>query len=344
MPRIRILSCMLVCLCFASGYAQNTQIRGFANFDASFSNDSSNPSFFLGEQDLFITSEINDKISFLGESVFKFSPNSPTQFNVSMERLIIKYNYFKNHNILLGKHHTPSSLWNDKYHHGRVLFPSINRPMLFGSGILEVHSTGILFQGLNLGNNNIGYQFLIGNGIGSSDIKDDNAYKSLTLDLHAKPVKGMKFGVTAYKDRFTNGASDHHGTGHGHTHDSLDHLEVSMLTTGAYFSYFKGKYEMIGEAHFAMNETDSIGKTQNSTAYLYLGYRIKDEFVPYVVYDVLSTDDNEVHLEHVHKNKITVGLRYEFSYLANAKIEFNRINMENGPVLNSVNFQMAVGF
>jgi len=41
-------------------------------------------SFGFGEQDLFITSELNDRLSFLGESVFKYTPSTPTEFSVSM--------------------------------------------------------------------------------------------------------------------------------------------------------------------------------------------------------------------------------------------------------------------
>lgn len=343
MTRIRNLIFMIFSfmLCFSLN-AQNTKIRGFANVDAKFSDDSANANVLLGEQDLFITSQITDRISFLGESVFKFSPQSPTNFNVSIERLIIKYNYHSNHSILVGKHHTPYSLWNDKYHHGRVLFPSINRPNLFSSGILAVHTTGILLQGLNLGKNKLGYQFMIGNGIGSNDFEDDNAYKSFTLDLHASPKQGMRFGVTAYRDRFQNGSAGHHGT--NHVHDSLDHLEISQLTGGAYFSYFRSKYEVLGEVHLNQNTTDSIGVTNNQSAYVYMGYRVKENWVPYLMYDRVQVDENEVFLNHSVKSRYTIGLRYEFSYLANFKLEYNRVDVSEGTSTNSINLQMAVGF
>ena len=42
--------------------AQDTQIRGFVDFGSNYKNDQVN--FTLGEQDLFITSEISDRISF----------------------------------------------------------------------------------------------------------------------------------------------------------------------------------------------------------------------------------------------------------------------------------------
>lgn len=100
-------------------------------------------SFGLGGQDLFITSVITERLSFLGETVFKYSPESETEFNISVERIILKYNHAGNHSVLIGKHHTPINYWNDTYHHGRVFFPTIDRPLLFAQGIIPLHTTGV---------------------------------------------------------------------------------------------------------------------------------------------------------------------------------------------------------
>ena len=143
-----------------------TVIRGYAHAGVGYIQDEVNPTFFVGEQDLFITSSITDRISFLGETVFTYSTDSPTDFNVSIERLIIKYNYAGNHSVIIEKHHTPVSYWNDTYHHGRVFFPTVNRPLMFPTNFIELHTTGIGFQGFNLGNKKFGYQLIIGNGIG----------------------------------------------------------------------------------------------------------------------------------------------------------------------------------
>ena len=95
--------------------AQETQIRGFADFGTNYTKelpnnqiaDDAQVNFILGEQDLFITSDISDRLSFLGETVFKYVAASPTRFDISIERIIMKYNIKGNHNILFGKHHTP---------------------------------------------------------------------------------------------------------------------------------------------------------------------------------------------------------------------------------------------
>src|SRR5690348_8204903 len=138
--------CFFICsfLFSTNLHAQNTTIKGFADVLASYDKKAS---FGFDEQDLFITSQLNDRFSFLGESVFKYDKSSSTDFSVSIERLIVKYNYYGNHNIIIGKVHTPINYWNDTYHHGRVFYPTIERPILFNAHIIPLHTTGVNFQG-----------------------------------------------------------------------------------------------------------------------------------------------------------------------------------------------------
>src|ERR1043166_1419295 len=86
---------ILCLLCTKNSSAQKTVIRGFADVTSTLQDNKLG--FGLGEQDLFITSELTDRISFLGESVFKYSVSSATSFNVSIERIVIKYNFYGNH-------------------------------------------------------------------------------------------------------------------------------------------------------------------------------------------------------------------------------------------------------
>ena len=107
-------------------------------------------SFTLGEQDLFITSDLTDNISFLGESVFKYSATSSTKIAFGLERAILKYIYKGNHNIQIGRFHTPMNYWNDSYHHGRVFFPTVGRPESFNEHLIPIHTVGIMATAENL--------------------------------------------------------------------------------------------------------------------------------------------------------------------------------------------------
>ena len=91
---MKVISFLICISCFVflshKSCAQDTQIKGFIDVLATY--DKNKVSFGFDEQDLFITSVINDRVSFLGESVFKYTPSTPTEFSVSIERVIIKYN------------------------------------------------------------------------------------------------------------------------------------------------------------------------------------------------------------------------------------------------------------
>lgn len=57
---------------------QNTQVHAFIDQVTAVKDEKL--SFALGEQDLFITSDLHNRFSFLGETVFRFDKESPTYF------------------------------------------------------------------------------------------------------------------------------------------------------------------------------------------------------------------------------------------------------------------------
>lgn len=344
-PRIRgkshfllwgFLILFLVC---QSVKAQETQIKGFVDFNAAgYKNDSLN--FTLGEQDLFITSELSPHISFLGETVFRYSPNSPTKFDISVERIVINYNYYGNHNVLFGKHHTPVSYWNDTYHHGRVFFPTIFRPMMFDRGIMPLHTTGVRLQGQNLGDLRVGYDVLVGNGVASDDSKDFNKSKSLTAGISCKPMDRMKVGLSYYLDKIPANATLHHTT-------ITTKVDVEQQLFSGYIAYFSNGFEFLGEGTYAINRNHLTGSPRSKVGYFYTGYRYK-KFVPYLKAEYLDLSAYEVLFANNPQSNFLAGLRYEVNYLTVLKLEFAQTETHptNGTKMkyNSVNFQFAVGF
>lgn len=332
--KILILAIISISL-FSSGQltAQKTQIRGFAEVittvkDGDFS-------FGIGEQDLFITSEISNRISFLGETVFRFSPSSPTDFNVSIERIIVAYNYKGNHNLLVGKHHTPVNYWNDTYHHGRVFFPTIDRPLLFQEQIIPLHTTGISLQGLNLGKLKFGYDFMIGNGIASGDSLDNDNSKSITAAIHIKPKDGLRLGASYYYDVIAEGAGHH-----SHTAD----VRINQhLMTGS-VAYFGKKFELLAEGTFAINHNNTIGNPLTVASYVYAGVKLKEKWVPYLRIDNLNYQDEEALFDNDNATSVVGGLRYEINYLAVVKLEYQYEHRELAGNNNSVTAQFAIGF
>ncbi len=313
--------------------AQKTKIRGFADVSAFYHDDKL--SFGIGEFDLFFTSELSDRISFLGEVVFKYSPHSESHFAVGVERAIINYNYHGNHSLLFGKHHTPINYWNDTYHHGRVFFPTINRPILFSEGIIPIHTTGIAAQGLNLGNLRFGYNLMIGNGIGSGDLVDNNKYKSVTAAVHIKPWENFQVGVSFYNDVISEGDED--------DGEIIDEKVNQQIFTGS-IVYFGNRFEFLTESSFINNETESTGNVKSLAAYVYGGVIIKEQWVPYFRYDYLSYEDEEPYFDNEDVNSIILGLRYEINYLMVVKLEYQYLERDFSGTDNRITAQFAIGF
>ena len=314
--------------------AQDTQIKGFVEADASYQNGKLN--FGFGEQDLFITSQVTDRLSFLGETVFKFSLASPTSFDVSVERIVLKYNYYGNHNILIGKHHTPINYWNDTYHHGRVLFPTIDRPLLFAASIIPLHTVGVDFQGQNLGNLKFGYDLMVGNGIGATEIIDNDKRKSVTAAIHIKPIEGLRIGASYYNDAISKGAKIHDG--------HILQWKINQNLISGSVAYFGNKFEFLTEGTFASNHSDTTGSQHTIASYLYGGVKVKEKWIPYIRLDYIHYQDGEVFYTRDNTKSILVGLRHEFSYLAVIKLEYQYINRQFSGNTDAITAQLAIGF
>lgn len=313
--------------------AQNTQIRGFVETHAMLQD--GKLSFGLGEQDLFITSELHDNISFLGESVFRFSSASPTLFNVSVERVIMNYNYKGNHSLLVGKHHTPLNYWNDSYHHGRVFFPTIGRPLLFDADIIPIHTTGISLQGLNLGKLRFGYDLMIGNGLGSNDVIDNDKTKSITAAVHIKPVDGLQIRTSFYSDVISEGARIHGDT-------ITQRINQRLYTASV--AYFGGRFELLAESTLASNRADRGGTTNTLASYIYAGFKVDEKWVPYVRLDHLNYEEQEAYFHADNVTSYVAGIRYEINYLAVVKLEYQYMDWEIEENVGRLTAQFAIGF
>jgi hypothetical protein len=313
---------------------QSMQIKGFADITTTY--DQKKLSFGFDEQDLFITATVNDRISFLGESVFKYVPSSSTEFAVSIERIIISYNLKGNHNLILGKIHTPINYWNDSYHHGRVFFPTIQRPILFQAQIIPLHTVGAGIQGHDLGGLRLGYDVFVGNGLGSNEISDNDKNKSVTLAVHIKPADKLRMGISYYQDVISKGAP---------VHDKPPvNWEVKQHLFSASVARFGKKLELLAEGTAGLNHTDTTGTKTTLASYVYLGYRCGGKLVPYLRLDNLHYQAGEIYYNKNNTTTFVAGVRYEINYLAVVKLEYQHDHSELYANSNLVSAQFAIGF
>src|SRR5262245_14781893 len=150
-------------------------LRGFANVD--FNGRWGDPvdeatgksAFALGQFDLYMTSKLSENVSFLGETVFELDEQQ--EFVVDVERLQLSYRWSDAFRLNVGRGHTALGYWNEAYHHGALLQPTVERPEALkfedDGGILPVHFVGLEAAGrASIGAWDLGYVGYVANGRG----------------------------------------------------------------------------------------------------------------------------------------------------------------------------------
>lgn len=344
------------------GFFFSQQIKGVVNgyghmnylynHDLNKSTDPALTYFELGEHDLFVNTYFNDRISFLGEFVVRYTKGTPTTFSASIERARLKFDYYKNHSVIAGKIHTPVNYWNDVYHHGRVFFPSIDRPISF-SYLVPLHNLGLQFQGQNLGKLNFGYDVVIGNGISGSDGSDNNISPATTLAFHIKPTDNWRMGLSYFYDFLPDASITGVHSGHSITPPYVNgdkykgKLHYQLLSQSV--AHFGEKHEFLNEFVYNYTHTDTLGNANNFSNYTYYGYRIKDKHVPYAILDWISIAENDLFTYHYDVMRMWLGYRYEFSEMLNVKAQlgYSTNFLKNShAITNGIDFkiQFAYGF
>ena len=192
-------------------------IRGFGNVDARYidhnvSDDITrgNNFFSLGEFDLFMTSKLSNRISFLNETVFEFERSGDVEIDI--ERLLIHYDVNNLLKIDVGKFHLPLGYWNLNYHHGVWLQTTMDRPAIVefedNGGPIPMHGTGIQLSGSALLEGfDLNYACAISNGRGVNTTQqqmtgDFNDKKAISLQFEVQPhiAEGLRLGPSVYYD------------------------------------------------------------------------------------------------------------------------------------------------
>jgi len=284
--------------------------------------------FSIGEHDIFTRAQITPKISFLSEVVLgpQSGHDGHGAFAASIERARLQFQYAQKHSIIVGKMHTPVNYWNDRFHHGRYLFPTIDRPQSF-LYVIPIHTLGMRLQGQNLGDLRFGYDVVVGNGLSSNDRGDADWQKSVTTACHIKPWEGSRIGVSYYRDViYDNMVSSHGGHGGAHSHEYEGDVHVNLLSASA--GYENAKWEMLYEYSISMQSyPDSAGAANSSTfaTYLYLGRRLRNQNdVLYGLVDWLEIPEEDLHLMPQQVAKFGLGWRHEFPGQIHTKTQVER--------------------
>ncbi len=331
-----------------------TTVNGYGHIDlgAQQMNDLDPDAYMsIGSHNLFINSVFKKNISFLGEFTIQFSSLNPISFLTAIKRARLKFQYYKNHSIIVGKINTPVNYWNDVYHYGRLFFPTIARPDAL-SYFTPLHTLGFRLQGQNLGKYNFGYDVVFGSGLS----QDDNSIwlnfePSITVASHIKPIEGMRIGMAYYYNHLSDASTNTSHLMHASCELCVGYKgALDFHMANASIAYFGDKFEVLNEFSYNGSYTDTMGLANNFSNYIYSGIRIKDKFVPYLAVDLIFVEDNDLHVGSFNSTRFILGYKHEFSNNFNikAQLEYN-YNIDD--LLNEVgnrkigfNIQCAYGF
>ena len=313
------------------------KISGFmdTSFNTTLSKDAHSKTFKLGEIDLFMASQISEKVSFLAELVsYPFSTNPRYVFE--WQRVGLRYSLSDHFNIMIGRMHTALGFWNHAYHHGTWLQTTIQRPEIYrfeyDNGLLPVHSIGIEFSGIQVFQPlQLEYHLGVINGRDKdiqsiNNFNDGNDAKALSALVSIKPhfVEGLQAGVNIYIDRIPPNRTPFSGA-------PVRNGQIDERIVGAHLVYLQDGIEFLTEL-FKIYHHDRPSGDHFDTAgyYIQMGYKI-DKWIPYYRFDFINLAEGDPFFIPLQTDlkKHTVGLRWDILTWNALKFEYQTIRRKD---------------
>ena len=209
--------------------------------------------------------------------------------------------------------------------------------------MLPIHTLGLRFSGKEIGPARIYYSLMVGNGIGSTPVADNDKAKSFTIDIHSKVLSGVDWGFSIYRDHLSPGGMDESATPHlGHVDSLLEDVDLSILVASLVLD--RRSVEVLGEFAFANVKGETSGTDKWSKGgYLLASYAL-DQYVPYVKLDYLKVENGDLFYEAGETKALSLGINYHVSHLANVKMQYTHQAVTDADNLSKFVTQFAVGF
>jgi hypothetical protein len=323
------------------------QIRGFGDVDfAATDQKGSTSGFDLGQFVLHMASPLSAKVSYFGEVSFTATPST---YDLSVERSIIRYDYNDFFKMSFGKYHTPIGYWNAAFHHGAWLQTTIARPEMvkFGGEFTPVHFVGLLTEGnIPSGGLGLGYSVGLGNGRSSllskaGDSGDINNNRAWVAGLVARPSRlyGLQFGVSAYRDKLTPAPG----------------ANFDEWIESAHLVWTKEHPEFLAEfSNVSHHDLQTLRDYNSQAFYVQLAYRLpwqENKWKPYYRFEYIHRPNIEPVWDFTGTSGVvdlvgsTAGVRFDITNYAAFKGEYRSTRHGvNEPRVNGAFFQTAFTF
>ncbi len=327
---------------FGSGAASNTLIYPLPV---------NNSVFRAGEFDLFMSSKLSEKWSFVAELVV--GTDQTNEWGLDMERYQLTYRANPYFEASGGRYHTAIGYYNTAFHHGTWFQTAAGRPFMYffedSGGLLPVHSVGITTTGLVPGSGSLNLHWVaeIGNGRGSdlgaaqvqNFVTDRNA-KDVNFAAYIKPqwAPGLQVGGSYFIDRL-------------YPPTATGVYRVDQRVSSAYAVYNNGTYELLAEGVLLTNKaaggskTADGNKTYDTPLWYVQASRKFHIYRPYFRYQFVNSPlADTVNVFNGRYQGPSVGLRVDVTAYAAFKLQYNRVDRGPLPAQNGFTAQMAFAF
>ncbi|HEX4810765.1 MAG TPA: hypothetical protein VH325_17645 [Bryobacteraceae bacterium] len=337
------------------------KIRGFFDFDLGVGTDA-NPLIFplaaygtavhntfqAGEFDLFMSSKLSDRLSFVSELVIGSDPTN--YWGLDIERLQLTYKASKYFEISAGRYHSAIGYYNTAFHHGTWFQTATGRPFMYffedSGGILPVHNVGVTTTGLVPGTDRLGLHWVVeaGNGRNSDpagqpvqNFLSDRNHKAFNVAAYIAPewARGLQIGGSYYRDRMMPVGIPH----------------VQQDIESAYAVYITPTWEFMNEAVALNNRIDGQPRVFHTPLMYTQLSRKFGMYRPFVRYQyVNSMQGDPVNIYTGRYTGPSVGLRIDFADYAAFKLQYNRLYQNsifpvvNNSTANGLDTQVAFTF
>jgi hypothetical protein len=192
---------------------------------------------------------------------------------------------------------------------------------------VPIHEVGFRFSGSRIGRYNFFYDVVLGSGQSARDRAFVNGLKSITLSVGIRPIKGLEIRTSLYQDGIIDHVHtvDHHVGPGDSTFTDFDYL----LWSGS-IHYENNRIRALGE--FLSNRTGS--ENVNYSAFVFAGWKWSSRVMPFLFYDYMYVDSEEVRYQTGIKRQYGLGVKYIISDRFDLKLDF-RTDDSHGPELNS---------
>jgi hypothetical protein len=321
------------------------KIGGFSDFNFFASEedegDSGSSGFKEGQFILHFVSVLSERIDFFAE--VSLTTRDASDYNIELERGIIKYSHNDAFKISFGRYHTPVNWWNAAFHHGQWLQTTVGRPEMtrFGGEFIPVHFVGAMAEGaIASGRHNLGYAAGLGNGRDedideASDSGDPNNNRATMVKLFSKPdyAYGLEFGGAYYIDKIS----------------PVDMEEFDESIGSLYIVWHRETPEVIAEyAHMEREGEDSGDSFTSDAYYLQVAYRLpvwKSRLKPYFRYEEIDVANGEpVFTRQTDRDGYLAGVRIDVAALLAVKVEYRHQRSNKDPYVDAVYTQAAFVF